>query len=148
MKARLADRWDIPQLLDLLRNYRSATPWARLRACDNEKYVTMLLTQCLFGGVIFVVEQNSKLIGMLIALRNSNIWDPELYVMNELAYWVEPEYRGGRAGYRLLKAYQEYCEQARQAGTIESYTISKMVNSPDLDYGRFGFSKLEEMWRI
>jgi N-acetylglutamate synthase-like GNAT family acetyltransferase len=67
--------------------------------------------------------------------------------MNELCYWIEPEWRGGTSGYRLLTAYKEHCDKLKSQGLIEAYTISKMVNSPDLDYGRFGFKKLEETWR-
>jgi GNAT superfamily N-acetyltransferase len=83
---------------------------------------------------------------MIMALKNENLWDPEIHAFNELAFWVEPEHRGTSAGYRLLKAYQEAAEQAKASGEIKYYTISKMINSPDLSYDRFGFRKLEEMW--
>jgi GNAT superfamily N-acetyltransferase len=142
-----ANKWDIPELIELLRHYREASPWEILKACDNESYVNSLLTRCLVAGVIFIAEKDDKIVGMLIAVKNSNIWDPELFVVNELAYWVEPEHRGSSAGYKLLSRYKEYCEEQKALGHIQAYTISKMVNSPDLDYGRFGFNKLEEMWR-
>jgi N-acetylglutamate synthase-like GNAT family acetyltransferase len=99
------------------------------------------------AGVIFVAEKNNQVIGMLAAVKNTSIWDPDLWVMNELCYWVEPEHRGGTAGYRLIKAYTEHCNQLRQQGEIEAYTISKMTNSPDLNYAKFGFEKQEENWR-
>jgi N-acetylglutamate synthase-like GNAT family acetyltransferase len=147
MIVRQANKWDIPQLIEMLRHYRAASPWEILNNCDNEQYVNGLLTRCLVSGVIFVAEQDSSCVGMLVAVKNSNIWDPDLFVINELAYWVEPEHRGTSAGYKLITRYRAYCEQAKTQGHIQAYTISKMVNSPDLDYGRFGFNKLEEMWR-
>jgi hypothetical protein len=85
---------------------------------------------------------------MLIALKNPNVWDNSILVMNELAYWVNPESRGSSAGYRLIKAYQEYAEELKSQGKIKAYTISKMVTSPDLNYSRFGFNKIEEMWGV
>jgi hypothetical protein len=132
----------------MLRNYRSQTPWPRLAKCDNEEYVLKLLTTMLAGmGMMFVSERDYEITGMLLAIKQPNIWDPSIIQMNELAYWVEPEHRGSTAGYKLIKAYQNYCEDLVSQGKLESYTISKMVNSPDLDYGRFGFKKQEEMWR-
>jgi GNAT superfamily N-acetyltransferase len=148
MKIRLADRWDIPEIIEMLREYRGQTPWSRLALCDNEPYIRELLSHILAGmGQIFIAERNEEVVGMLLAIKNSNIWDPDLYVINEMAFWVRPEHRGTTAGYRLLTAYRDYCEQERSAGRIEAYTLSKMTTSPDLDYGRFGFEKLEETWR-
>jgi GNAT superfamily N-acetyltransferase len=149
MNVRTADRFDTPDLIELLRHYRSATPWPRLADCDNETYIRTVLAHIFAGmGAIFVAEKAGTMIGMLIAIRNNNIWDPDLYVLDELAYWVEPEHRGSRAGYRLIRAYQQYAEELKTSGKIEAYTISKMASSPDLNYGRLGFEKSEEKWRI
>jgi hypothetical protein len=66
--------------------------------------------------------------------------------MNELAYWVNPEARGTSAGYRLLKTYVDIATIMKNSGEITYFTVSKMINSPDLNYERFGFKKLEETW--
>lgn len=98
------------------------------------------------SGVIFVAEDSAGIHGMLLAIYNRNVWTPDAIAMHELAYWVDVNRRGTRSGYKLLKAYIDYAKGLKEQGKIEYYTISKMVNSPDLDYGRFGFNKLEEMW--
>lgn len=148
MIVRKANKWDVSDIITMLRHYRECTPWPRLARCDNEEYVRKMLTHIFAGGgVVFVAEKDADIVGMLIAVKNNNVWDPDLWLMNELCYWVEPDHRGTTAGYRLIKSYVDHCEELKQAGSIESYTISKMVNSPDLDYTRFGFTKLEEMWR-
>lgn len=145
---RLANKFDTDHIIRMLKSYRSATPWKRMALCDNESYIRTMLNHIFAGkGVVFLSEREAEPVGMLIAIKNSNIWDPSLLVMNELCYWVDPEHRGGSSGYRLLAAYKEYCDDLKQQGAIEAYTVSKMVNSPDLDYGRFGFEKLEETWR-
>jgi N-acetylglutamate synthase-like GNAT family acetyltransferase len=147
-KIRTATAWDIDIICDLLKNYRGATPWDRLKDCDNKDYIQKLLTQILVGmGQIWLSEEDNIITGMLIAIRNHSIWDPNIWVMHELAYWVEPEYRGGTAGYKLLKSYVDYCQEQKDLGVIDSFTLSKMTNSPDLNYGRYGLSKLEETWR-
>ena len=148
MKIRLANKWDTIDIIDMLKNYRSQTTWARLAKCDNELYIRTMLTHILAGaGCIFVAENKDGIVGMLVAIKNNSAWDPDLWLMQELCYWVEPEHRGTTAGYRLIKQYVEHCEQLKADGKIEAYTISKMVNSPDLNYSKFGFNKQEETWR-
>jgi hypothetical protein len=46
----------------------------------------------------------------------------------------------------LLAKYLEEAIKLKEEGRITNFFISKMVNSPDLNYGRFGFQKLEEFW--
>jgi hypothetical protein len=66
--------------------------------------------------------------------------------MNELAFWIEPEYRGGLGAARLLQTYKKYCEAEQLAGNITGWTISKLVNSEINSYERLGCSMLEETW--
>jgi len=54
--------------------------------------------------------------------------------------------RNTSVGYRLLKKYVDYGNQLKQEGRIAMFAIAKMVTSPDVKYGKFGFSKLDENW--
>jgi GNAT superfamily N-acetyltransferase len=148
MKIRLATPFDLPDLVKMVKNYQQVSPILCLKETSDYSYVEEILTHILAGrGVIFVAEIDGHANGMLVAVKNTNVWDPNILVMNELAYWVEPEHRGSTAGYRLLDAYMKHCEEMIKQKQVRFYTISKMVNSPDLKYERFGFEKLEEMWR-
>lgn len=144
---RPATKFDIPRLVELMKHYRDASPLPCLLTSNNVEHVEKMLTEIIVGrGVIFVADHEGLVVGMLIAMRNPNLWDPNILAMNELAYWMEPEHRNSSGGYKLLSKYRDWCEQAKLLGTIHYYTISKMINSPDLKYDRFGFKKLEEMW--
>jgi RimJ/RimL family protein N-acetyltransferase len=83
---------------------------------------------------------------MIIGYIDQNVWDPEIKVLKELVYWVEPEHRNTTAGYRLLKAYNDKAKELVNENRIQLYTMTKMVNSPDLDFSRFGYTKTEEIW--
>jgi hypothetical protein len=149
MKIRIANRFDLPDVIDMLRDYRDSAPCDAIARCNNEEYIIGLFSHILAGmGKIFLAEKNDLTVGMLVAIRNNNIWDPDIYQLDELAFWVSPEHRGSTAGYKLLKAYQKYGEELKQQGKIVAYTISKLNTSPDLDYARFGFELLEQKWRI
>lgn len=146
---RHATRHDIPAVLEMLRHYRSETPLDFLRDADDAEYISNMLVELIAGrGVVLLAEQNEQAIGMMIAAVMPNIWSPKHFTLTEFAYWVEPEHRGGSAGYRLLRAYLDEAIALKDAGRICNAFISKMVNSPDLKYNKFGFSKLEEFWVI
>lgn len=147
MKIRLADKWDIEDIIELLKHYQSETPWKRLNKCSDADYVKNIMYHIISGsGVIFLAEKETDIVGLIIGVKNVSVWDPTLITMNEMAFWVEPEHRGTSAGYKLIKSYVDYCSNLKEKNLIEAFTISKMINSPELKYDRFGFNKLEETW--
>ena len=144
---RQANKFDIPKIIEMLKNYRDAAPIEILRKADDQNYIEGLLTEIMIGaGFILLAEKNDEIIGMIIAGIIPNVWNPKVRQCSEIAYWVEPEFRGGTAAYRLLKSYVDECDKMMKSGKIQMYTMSKMVSSPDLKYQKFGLSKLEETW--
>lgn len=147
MKTRLANKHDLPRVIEMLKRFREQTPIELMRGINDEAYITQLYTVLINGGgLIIIAEENNQVAGMCLGMIDGTIWDPKLLVLRELVYWVEPEYRGGTAGYKLLKRYSDEADNLLDQNRIKLYTISKLVNSPDLDYGRFGFRKIEETW--
>jgi len=146
MNIRNANKFDLPHILDMLRDFRNATPIDMMRDCDNEEYINKLYHHVILGGGIALIAENEKPFGMIIGVKDHNIWDPEIKVLRELVYWVDPAYRGTTAGYRLLKEYNKQAQQLVDDKKIKLFTMTKMVNSPDLDFSRFGYKKTEEVW--
>ena len=144
---RQANKFDLPEIIRMLKNYRDNSPIKILREANNEEHIINLMSQIFYGaGFIFIAEKNDVCIGMLIAAYIPNLWNPKAIQCSEIAYWVEPEYRGSSAAYRLIAAYIKECEKLKEESKIEFYTIAKMINSPDLKFNKFGFQKLEETW--
>lgn len=146
MRVREASPFDIPVLLDMLRRYRRLTPLPFLAEVDNADYITRLLTELMAGKGMILVAEKEVVVGMLIASIAPSMWSPDHLLMTEMAYWVDVEYRGGTAGYRLLTEYQQRGAAMKADGRICNVLISKMSNSPNLQYQKFGFEKLEEFW--
>lgn len=145
---RSATKFDQPALDRMILDYRTYSPIEALRSAEDLQCFHSICAEIFAGrGQIFVAEKNSELIGMLIAYIVPNLWSSDILSLNELAYWVDPQHRGSSAGYRLLKEYKTYGDLLKDQGRIDYYTISKMVNSPDLRYDKWGFEKVEEMWR-
>ena len=143
---RQANKYDIDNIIEMLKNYRDADTSGLVNKANDREYIVSILSQIIAGLGVILIAEKEKPVGLLIAIINLNIWNPDTVELHELAYWVEPEARNGTIGYRLLKAYCDYGDQLKQEGRINFYTISKMIESPDIKYHKFGFNKLEETW--
>lgn len=76
------------------------------------------------GGVILVLEVERELVGMIAGLVFRDPFIGDEPVFDEIVWWIEPEYRRGLAGVRLLKACELW---ARQKGL----SLLKMVAPAD-----------------
>jgi predicted GNAT superfamily acetyltransferase len=149
MKIVEANKFHSDVIIQMLKNYREVTPVEFFKYCDNEEYINKLLRHIFAGrGIVLLAYKEDKAIGMLVGFIEQSIWDPDICMMRELAYWVEPEHRGSSAAYRLLSKYNEIAQSLLDTGRIKTWTISKMVNSPDLSYDKLGFRKVEETWSV
>jgi N-acetylglutamate synthase-like GNAT family acetyltransferase len=140
---RQATRQDKPQIIEMMKLFRAEADIVQYRNLDNEPYWNRLLDTILAGAGIVFIEDN---VGLIMALITPTVWCDKTLYMQELAWYVVPEKRNTSVGYRLLKKYVDYGNQLKQEGRIAMFAIAKMVTSPDVKYGKFGFSKLDENW--
>lgn len=140
---RQATKYDKTQIIEMMQLFRAESHIEQYRDLDNVEYWNRLLDSILAGQGIIYIEDG---IGLIMGVVMPTIWCDKTLVLNELAWYVKPEHRNTTVGYRLLKAYVDYGKQLKESGRIKMFTIAKMVTSPDLKYGRFGFSKLDEIW--
>jgi hypothetical protein len=140
---RQATKYDKTQVIQMMQLFRAESHIEQYKDLDNVEYWNRLLDSILSGQGIIYIEDG---VGLIMGVVMPTIWCDKTLVLNELAWYVKPEHRNTTVGYRLLKAYVDYGKQLKQEGRIKMFTIAKMVTSPDLKYGRFGFSKLDEIW--
>ena len=144
---RHANKFDMESIVRMLKAYRDNAPAQFLRDANNKEHIEKMLGNILAGaGFILLAIKEDEPVGMVIAAQHPNIWNPEVTQVSEIAFWIDEEHRGGRFAYKLLHAYIQQCEEWKQEKRIDFFSLSKMVNSPDLSYEKFGFEKLEETW--
>ena len=144
---RQANKFDMESIVRMLKAYRDKAPAQFLRDSSNQEHIEKLITNILAGaGFILLAIKDEDPVGMVVAAQHPNIWNPEVMQVSEIAFWVDEEHRGGKSAHRLLHAYIQQCEEWKQENRIQFFSLSKMVNSPDLSYEKFGFEKLEETW--
>jgi N-acetylglutamate synthase-like GNAT family acetyltransferase len=140
---RQATKYDITQLTEMIRMFRDESPIQQYKDIDNPEYFSKLVSGILAGQGVIYIEDN---VGFIMGIITPVIWCDKTLAMYELAWYVKPEYRHKTTGYKLLKAYIDYAKELKAQGRIKLFTITKMITSPDIDYSRFGFQKIEENW--
>ena len=140
---RKANKYDKTQLQEMIRMFRNESPIDQYKDIDNPEYFDSLVESIIAGRGIIFIEDN---VGFIMGIITPIIWCDKTFAMYELAWYVKPEYRKGIVGIRLLKEYIDYANQLKEQGRIKLFTVTKMTTSPDLDYSRFGFKKIEENW--
>ena len=144
---RQANKYDMDSIIRMLKAYRDKAPTQFLRDSSNQEHIEKMLNNIFAGaGFVLLGIREDEPVGMVIAAQHPNIWNPDIMQVSEIAFWVDEEFRGGKIAHRLLHAYIQQCEEWKQENRIQFFSLSKMTNSPDLSYDKFGFEKLEETW--
>lgn len=140
---RKATRYDKTAIIELMQEFRKEANIAEYANLDNEPYWHKLLDSILAGaGVVFIEEGK----GLLMALITHTVWCDKTLYMQELAWFVKPEYRNTTLGYKLLKQYVNHGKELKESNRIKFFCIAKLPSSPDIKYDRFGFRKLDDNW--
>jgi len=140
---RQATKYDKTQIIEMMQLFRAESKIEQYKDLDNVDYWNRLLDTILAGQGIIYIEDG---VGLIMAIILPTIWCDKTLYMQELAWYVKPEYRNTTTGYRLLKSYIEYGNKLKHEGRIKMFAIAKMVTSPDVKYEKFGFAKLDENW--
>jgi len=140
---RLANKYDKPQIIEMIRSFRSESEIEQYQVLDNEKYWNELLDSIFAGlGVAYIDDGKGVILGLIAPI----IWCNKHYGLHELMWYVKPEYRRTTTGYRLVKAYINHGNELKKNGRIILFTLSKLSSSPNLKYDKFGFKKIDENW--
>lgn len=140
---RIATKYDKTQIIEMMKEFRKKADIAEYSGVDNVPYWNRLLDSILAGaGVVFIEDGK----GLLMSVITHTIWCDKTFYMQELAWYVRPEYRHTTLGYKLLKKYIDYGKELKASGRIKFFCIAKLQSSPDIKYDRFGFRKLDDNW--
>ena len=146
---RYGNKFDTETIWELLLAYRDEAPIAFIKsACDKDHIITIL--SALFSGagtVILSFADDGVANGMIIGILNPNVWDPKFITLQELAFWVRPDARGGSTAHRLLTKFIEHGNDLKERGVVSKIFMNRFDGSK-VSYERFGFTKIEETWML
>jgi hypothetical protein len=139
---RLATRYDIPRLLEIVEAYAYENPIEKLgdSSTHDPKYVEQLLFSIICGRGFVYIDANMR--GAIVAYKSNNIWSPKVKELNELLWWVEPDHRNGTIGGRLWKAFDDRAGKMLAANEVDFVCTSISAKGPFIDYTRRGYKPL------
>jgi GNAT superfamily N-acetyltransferase len=130
---RAATATDFEDLQRFARRFVSDTPYAKFAGDDLDLTAGVLKAPCRL-----VAELDGKLIGALLGTANT-LWFVPAMVAVVLAWWVEPEHRGGMAAGRLLEGFEAW---AREQGCVTAFVSDRHIEAPDY-LQRLGYTAVE-----
>lgn len=104
---------DTDRLVDMAQHFLLMTPYGRMLSPSREQLLTFVEMIRTMGG-IFVAERLARVVGMIGLVVLPHPIDGTL-VAEEIAWWVEPAYRGGSIGPRLMTAAESWARQKNAA---------------------------------
>lgn len=136
---RLATRYDIPRLLEIVEAYAYENPIQTLGKTKHHdpKHVEQLLFSIILGKGFILIDNHMR--GALIAVKQNNIWSPKVKELHELLWWVEPEHRNGTIGGRLWKEFDKIGTEMLERNDVDFVITSVSAHGPLIDYTKRGY---------
>lgn len=106
---RVLDRYDIPEMILMLKALRSESPEYRFIDDEEEEYVTLSLEAMFSSGSLIGVIESGKGIMFGAVYRH---WYKSTPDAAEQILYVSPEHRKGILAVRLIKEFENACRNA------------------------------------
>lgn len=134
-----ADRF---RLVEMATRFILSSPYGTILKVEPELMLALVDTM-LENGVVWVAElEPGQVVGMLGIWQATHPFDGRK-VADEIAWWVEPEYRNTSAGWRLFTYMEGWCVQNR----LHMVKMVAPEGSPVADfYQRMGYQAVETTW--
>lgn len=143
---RQADRGDMVSIANLIEEEIKESTYGLHVDTVDSNHIRRLVMGVLHVGYIWVYEREGKIVGMLAALKEPNIWVPERVVLKEAAWFVKPEYRGSVGAGKLFIKFCQQGESLLANGEIAGYFTTRMASTGDYDLESRGFRLVEKLY--
>jgi len=129
---------DIPAIVEMAGHFLATTPYGQLLGFYPERMANLAL-KVLELGTILLASDGPRVIGMIAVVAVPHPFNGVPYA-DELVWWVEPAYRAGSLGPRLLHALEGWAVNRQ-------LSLLRMVAPAGTEVGRFyerhGYSAIE-----
>lgn len=139
-----ASQSDVPQIVELARKFHAVSGYENIEF--DEETVENLLCASIEQGLCPIGVVDDKIVGFLAGLSYPAILNANVMVGTEIAWWVEPEFRGKKIAIQLLLRAEE---NARAKGLYcWSMMCLEKLNADGLEniYERLGYEKAERTY--
>ena len=143
---RVASRTDLAALTGLVIEFLRDTAYTNHILTPDIEHIKRLLYALVQVGTVWIYEVDGKACGLLAAVREPNLWQPNKISMRELVWYVKPEHRGTVSAGKLFFKYTQACEAMMKEGLIDGYFTARMPTTADVDLEARGFRLVEKLY--
>lgn len=145
--SRFATHQDSPGIVALLLQFaQQCRVGFRSHTVQDQARLITMVHAWIQDHYVRVAEQDNRIIGVLIAERGQDFWDPERVILQERAWYVDPEYRNTRASARLWQAWQQDSDRYIHNRNVNMVLMSTQGPTTQFDPGRRGWRLIEQTW--
>jgi hypothetical protein len=137
---------DIHKAIVLLKQFVKETVYRDHEEYVNEMHLGKMIHMIMNGHYAWLAESNDQAVGILLAVKEPNMWAPGQKQMRELVWYVLPEYRSGSVAGRLFLEYCRVADELLKTGDIQGYFTSVMTSTTDINFESRGFKKMEQIY--
>lgn len=143
---RLATRADLNIVVDMLVEFLQATSYNKHTDVIDKQHLSKIVFSVLHNGYIWLLFNGEVCVGMLIAVREQNIWMPNKTSLREMVWYVRQEYRKTIGAGRLFIKFCEQGEQLMREKKIDGFFTTRMSSTQDYDLESRGFRLTEKLY--
>lgn len=134
---------DISSVIDLLQDFLTETSYSQgIEISQDREHLGKISAKVQRNGYIWFAPQQ----GLLMAIKEPNLWAPDLVSLRELVWYVRPEYRNSTVAGRLFREFLNEGDRLKQLGQIAATVTTAMTTTRTLDYSRWGFRLTEQTY--
>lgn len=148
IETRLANKFDVDYFIKMVNLVQKLEHNFDLPITPlSNTHLSKVFTQIIAGaGVCVIVHDGNKNIGLAAGIISPNIWSPETYILNQILLFVDEEYRNTRAGYKLIKEYNDISQDMIEQHRIHYAILTASEPMFEMDFSRFGYELKEKLW--
>ena len=141
---RLASTDDTLTIVNLLKQFLTETSYSQaVEASQDFEHLCKVTWITLQHGYIWLAYVDELPVGLLMAVKEPNLWLPRVQELKELVWYIRPEYRKNSIGGKLFLNFCKKGEELLKSGEIQGYFTTKMTTTDTIDYESRGFRQTE-----
>jgi hypothetical protein len=138
---------DARHMIKLMQRFLTDTSYSQAEDASKDiEHLGKLAFTFLQNGYVWLAFDSEEPVGILIAIKEPNMWNPKITQLRELVWYVVPEKRNSTVGGRLFKQYCLKGDELKQQGKINVYFTSMMTSTEACDLERRGFRCTERTY--
>ena len=141
---RLATTDDTLTVVNLLKSFLQETSYDQgIEASKDFEHLCKIVWMTLRHGYIWIAYVNDLPSGLLMAIKEPNMWHPKSIELREIVWYVIPEVRKTSLGGKLFLNYCKLGEDLKGKGLIQGYFTTQMSTTDNVDLEHRGFRLTE-----